>query len=148
MPGTTRRAPTSTTSPTASSARWPSGSRASSHRTPSWCSSSSTAATARSASTRRPSPACAPRATWRSSSAPCPATRTSPRNGTTSATCSARWRPTPRGGGTYINSVDPDEGDRIRSSYGAAKFDRLARVKAVHDPENVFHHNTNIPPVT
>ena len=38
------------------------------------------------------------------------------------------------------------EGDSLRNTYGAAKFDRLRRIKAQYDPTNVFRHNANIPP--
>jgi FAD/FMN-containing dehydrogenase len=40
-----------------------------------------------------------------------------------------------------------DEGpDRIRAAYPGATWDRLREVKAKYDPDNVFHHNQNIPP--
>jgi FAD/FMN-containing dehydrogenase len=50
-------------------------------------------------------------------------------------------------GGTYINFLTEEEtGDRIQAAYGA-NFDRLARVKAAWDPNNMFRANKNILPV-
>jgi FAD/FMN-containing dehydrogenase len=47
----------------------------------------------------------------------------------------------------YANHMTADESpERIRSAYGAAKFDRLARLKARYDPTNLFCNNHNIPP--
>jgi FAD/FMN-containing dehydrogenase len=57
-------------------------------------------------------------------------------------------QPYAEGRGTYVNALSPDEPDRIRASYSAPKYARLAEVKAAYDPGNVFHHNTNIPPAT
>ena len=47
-------------------------------------------------------------------------------------------------GGGYVN-FHMDEPDRVRGMYGA-NYDRLARVKAQYDPDNVFRVNQNIPP--
>lgn len=50
------------------------------------------------------------------------------------------------GSGGYVNfQVEPDP-DRVRESYGAKKYDRLAAIKAKYDSENIFHMNANIKP--
>ncbi len=57
-------------------------------------------------------------------------------------------QPYAAGTGTYVNFLnDPDE-DRIRASYGPAKYERLSRIKAEFDPDNVLHFNANIRPAT
>jgi FAD/FMN-containing dehydrogenase len=48
--------------------------------------------------------------------------------------------------GGYVNFMSDYEFDRVRAAYGVAKYQRLARVKAVFDPDNVFHRNPNIVP--
>ena len=49
-------------------------------------------------------------------------------------------------GGVYINNLDRDETDRVRAAFGADRYDRLAAVKAVYDPDNCFAGNQNIAP--
>ena len=51
-------------------------------------------------------------------------------------------------GGAYVNFMMDDEGDeRIRATY-RDHYDRLAAVKAVYDPDNLFRVNQNIRPAT
>jgi FAD/FMN-containing dehydrogenase len=50
------------------------------------------------------------------------------------------------GAGSYVNFMTDIEAERVKASYGAAKYERLARIKAEDDPDNVFHRNANIRP--
>jgi FAD binding domain/Berberine and berberine like len=56
-------------------------------------------------------------------------------------------RPHGIGRDVYVNMSDEltDEA-RVRASYGPAKYERLAQIKATYDPDNLFHRNANIPP--
>jgi FAD/FMN-containing dehydrogenase len=53
-------------------------------------------------------------------------------------------RPLSLGDTAYVNGMAEDEPDRVRASYGAAKYARLAAIKAEYDPDNAFHRNINI----
>ncbi len=50
------------------------------------------------------------------------------------------------GAASYVNFMTDYDTDRVRASYGPAKYQRLAQVKAAYDPGNVFHRNPNINP--
>jgi FAD/FMN-containing dehydrogenase len=48
--------------------------------------------------------------------------------------------------GVYVNFLGDEGADRVRESYGAAKYDRLRTLKQKYDPDNFFRINQNIPP--
>jgi FAD/FMN-containing dehydrogenase len=48
-------------------------------------------------------------------------------------------------GGVYVNLLGSDEVVRVPAAYGA-NYERLVRLKAKYDPENLFRVNHNIPP--
>ncbi len=47
--------------------------------------------------------------------------------------------------GGYTNFASPDDQGKVRENIGVT-YDRLARVKAEYDPENIFHLNQNVVP--
>jgi FAD/FMN-containing dehydrogenase len=52
-------------------------------------------------------------------------------------------------GGVYLNFIGDEGRDRIVAGYGGPEnYERLARVKAEFDPDNVFRSNHNIEPAT
>jgi hypothetical protein len=48
--------------------------------------------------------------------------------------------------GVYLNYTSDEGEERVRSSYGPAKYDRLVALKDRYDPDNMFHLNQNIRP--
>ena len=48
-------------------------------------------------------------------------------------------------GGAYVNMMMDEGQERVRASY-RDNYDRLARIKATYDPENLFRINQNIQP--
>ncbi|MDQ5832876.1 MAG: FAD-binding oxidoreductase [Actinomycetota bacterium] len=48
-------------------------------------------------------------------------------------------------GGAYVNMMMDEGQERVRAAYGD-NYDRLARIKATYDPDNLFRVNQNIQP--
>jgi FAD/FMN-containing dehydrogenase len=48
--------------------------------------------------------------------------------------------------GVYLNYISDHEEERIRSTFGPVKYDRLVALKDRYDPDNMFHLNQNIRP--
>lgn len=50
------------------------------------------------------------------------------------------------GNGVYVNFLEIEGTERIRDAYPEATYARLAEIKRLYDPENLFRYNQNIPP--
>ena len=61
-------------------------------------------------------------------------------------TCRSEFEPWSNGT-VYLNFTGDEGEDRIVAGLGAENYERLARVKAEYDPDNVFHLNHNIKPL-
>jgi hypothetical protein len=48
--------------------------------------------------------------------------------------------------GAYINFLSTNDESRVTTAYAPSTYARLARVKAVYDPDNIFNQNYNIKP--
>ena len=49
-------------------------------------------------------------------------------------------------GGAYVNFLGDEGTDRVRAAYGEPAYRRLVALKKIHDPDNAFRLNQNIPP--
>lgn len=47
----------------------------------------------------------------------------------------------------YVNSIGEEGPHRVRAAYPGETWNRLRRVKARYDPDNMFRHTQNIPPL-
>ena len=45
-----------------------------------------------------------------------------------------------------MNFLGNEGGARVRAAYSEAKYERLARLKRMYDPQNLFRLNQNIEP--
>jgi FAD/FMN-containing dehydrogenase len=53
------------------------------------------------------------------------------------------------GGAAYVNYLNEDASPgEVKQAYGGEKYQRLRKLKATYDPQNVFRYNQNIPPAS
>lgn len=52
----------------------------------------------------------------------------------------------PEGAGVYVNFLEDEGAERVRDAYPPATYARLAALKRMYDPRNLFRFNQNIPP--
>ena len=50
------------------------------------------------------------------------------------------------GDSAYVNFLSDEGPERVRAAYPGGTWERLTRIKAQYDPENLFRGNQNIPP--
>jgi hypothetical protein len=50
--------------------------------------------------------------------------------------------------GAYVNFMGEEGSGRIQQAYPGKTGERLAAIKAKYDPENLFHMNHNITPLS
>jgi FAD/FMN-containing dehydrogenase len=59
----------------------------------------------------------------------------------------AAWQPlTPMANGAFLNFLSDASEASVASAYPSVTYARLARIKAMYDPDNIFNQNQNIKP--
>jgi len=61
----------------------------------------------------------------------------------------AAWGPlAPWSSGAYGNFLSEASAASVAATYPGETYTRLARIKAIYDPDNIFNQNLNIPPAS